>query len=110
MAHKLNGRLSDWRDFFLLEDLGVDLGNKLVHRLVEEAVAAQLLLDQRPWRLAGPEAGNLDTGGQLLIGRLDRLVMAILVDFNLELDLSLGEGLRCDLYCQFILRRRALRD
>ena len=30
VAHKLDGWLSDRRDFFLLEDLGVDLGNKLM--------------------------------------------------------------------------------
>ena len=62
VAYELDCRLRNGRDFFLFEDFGVDLGDQLVHCLVPQAVAAKLLLDQGPWRFAGPEARNLDAG------------------------------------------------
>ena len=95
VAHELDCRLRDRRDVFLLQGLRVDLRQDDVHRLVEEAVVADLLLDQGPWRLAGPEAADAHARRQLLVRLLHRLGLPLVVDFDLQLYLSLGKGFGC---------------
>jgi hypothetical protein len=56
---------------------------------MQEALAAKLLLDERPGGLAGAKAGDADARRELPVGFLDRLVVALGLDLDFELDLTL---------------------
>ena len=106
MAHELHGRLGDRLNVFLLQDLRVDLRHQDVHRFVEQAMVAELSLDQRARRLPGPEAGDSHLWRKLLVGGFHRLAMALFIDLDLKLHLSLRKRLGRYLDCHSFSRRR----
>jgi hypothetical protein len=54
-------------------------------------MASELLFDQHSGRFAGPEAGDAHPRREALIGLLYCLGLLIVVNFNLELDLTLRQ-------------------
>ncbi len=75
-------------DALLLDGLVDDDGQKLVQRILDDAVAPHDALDHRAGGLATPKAGHVDAAGEPAEGLLHGSIEALLLDLDVERNLA----------------------
>ena len=86
------------QDVLLDERLAIGVLHQVVDRLVEDDARAEVALEDRSRRLAGPEAGDAGPAGEGADGRVKGRVQALGGDLDLEQDGRLGGGGPGDLH------------
>ena len=75
-------------DFLLLDGLGDHVGNKLIERFFDDTIATDQPLDHGPRGFPTPESGYVNPTAQAAVRLIDGAVQALLLDFDVECDLT----------------------